>query len=123
MLLADGFEGAFIGVATRCGQPTLAVYSAHKCIKLLVERDGMTHEEALEYFNFNVVGGWVGEEPKALVLRLEELAPALLHVHLPLLGKLAQPALVQLEVLAGFRPRVRVVALARETVHLVAVLL
>lgn len=22
----------------------------------------MTHEEALEYFNFNVVGGWVGEE-------------------------------------------------------------
>ena len=62
MLLADGFEGAFIGVATRCGQPTLAVYSAHKCIKLLVERDGMTHEEALEYFNFNVVGGWVGEE-------------------------------------------------------------
>lgn len=62
MLLADGFEGAFIGVATRCGQPTLAVYSAHKCIKILVERDGMTHEEALEYFNFNVVGGWVGEE-------------------------------------------------------------
>jgi len=62
MLLADGFEGAFIGVATRCGQPTLAVYSANKCIKLLVERDGMTYEEAMEHFNFNVVGGWVGEE-------------------------------------------------------------
>ncbi len=34
MLLAYGFEGAFIGVATRCGQPTLAVYSSDKCINI-----------------------------------------------------------------------------------------
>jgi hypothetical protein len=62
MLLADGFEGAFIGVSTRCGQPTLAVYDANKCLQILIDRDDMTHEEALEYFNFNVIGAWVGEE-------------------------------------------------------------
>jgi hypothetical protein len=62
MLLADGFEGAFIGVATRCGQPTLAVYDANKCLQILIDRDDMNHEEALEYFNFNVIGAWVGDE-------------------------------------------------------------
>jgi hypothetical protein len=62
MLLADGFEGALIGVATRCGQPTLAVYDANKCLQILIDRDDMNHEEALEYFNFNVIGAWVGDE-------------------------------------------------------------
>tara|TARA_R100000935_G_scaffold40401_1_gene61933 strand:+ start:1158 stop:1418 length:261 start_codon:yes stop_codon:yes gene_type:complete len=62
MLLADGFEGAFIGVSTRCGQPTLAVYDANKCLQILIDRDEMTHDEALEYFNFNVIGAWVGDE-------------------------------------------------------------
>ena len=62
MLLADGFEGAFIGVSTRCGQPTLAVYDANKCLQILIDRDDMNHEEALEYFNFNVIGAWVGDE-------------------------------------------------------------
>tara|TARA_R100001377_G_scaffold62776_1_gene38557 strand:+ start:1338 stop:1598 length:261 start_codon:yes stop_codon:yes gene_type:complete len=62
MLLADGFEGAFIGVSTRCGQPTLAVYDANKCLQILIDRDDMTHDEALEYFNFNVIGAWVGDE-------------------------------------------------------------
>jgi hypothetical protein len=61
MLTADGFDKAFIGTATRCGQPTLAVYSVDKCIKILMKRDGMTNEEALEYFYYNVVGGWHGE--------------------------------------------------------------
>ena len=62
MLLADGFEGVFIGVSTRCGQPTLAVYDANKCLQILIHRDDMNHEEALEYFNFNVIGAWVGDE-------------------------------------------------------------
>ncbi len=75
MLLADGFEGAFIGVATRCGQPTLAVYSAHKCIKLLVERDGMTHEEAMEYFEYNTEGAWLGDRTPIFVIMKDLLTP------------------------------------------------
>ena len=27
-----------------------------------MKRDGMTHDEATEFFEFNVVGSWVGEE-------------------------------------------------------------
>ena len=67
MLLADGFEGAFIGVATRCGQPTLAVYSSDKCINILMKDYGMDEEMAREWFDFNVTGSWVGEETPLFV--------------------------------------------------------
>lgn len=59
-LLADGFEKAFVGVSRRCGQPDLATYSVSKCIAILMERDGMSYEDALEFFEFNVSGAWCG---------------------------------------------------------------
>ena len=67
LLLADGFEAALIGTGERCGQPTIAVYDREKCIELLMTRDGMTDEEAVEFFEFNVVGAWVGEQTPIFV--------------------------------------------------------
>jgi hypothetical protein len=61
VLLADGFESAFVGVASRAGQPLLAAYSYHRAVKVLMERDGMTYEDAVEWMEFNVVGAWAGE--------------------------------------------------------------
>ncbi len=72
ILLADGFEDALIGYAQRCGQPPLAVYDRRRCIDVLVERDGMTYEEAEEYFEFNVVGAWVGERTPLFLCGLDE---------------------------------------------------
>jgi len=59
-LWPDGFEDAYIGQARRCGQPALAAFSVRKCIEVLMVRDGMTWEEASEYFEFNVAGAWSG---------------------------------------------------------------
>lgn len=59
-LLADGFEDAFIGLSRRCGQPTLATYSVQKALRVLMDRDGMSEEDAIEFFEFNVVGAWMG---------------------------------------------------------------
>lgn len=59
-LLADGFEDALIGVGQQFNK-TLAVYDRQKCIEILMERDGMSDEEAVEYFEYNVTGAWVGE--------------------------------------------------------------
>jgi hypothetical protein len=71
ILLADGFDEAFIGIGTRCGQDTIAVYSRSKCIKKLM-RDGMSEEEASEYFDFNVSGAWVGDRTPLFVESLDE---------------------------------------------------
>jgi len=59
-LYADGFEDAIIGVG-RQFNTEVVVYDEDKCIKILMERDGMTDEEAEEFFEFNVVGAYVGE--------------------------------------------------------------
>ena len=60
VLLADGFESAFVGIARQFNK-CIAVYDYEKCIKILIERDGMTTDEAEEYFEFNVIGSYVGE--------------------------------------------------------------
>jgi hypothetical protein len=72
-LLADGFEDAIIGIAERCSQPALAVYDATKCIQILVDRDGMDHDEAEEFFIFNTLGAWVGEHTPLFMWPLASL--------------------------------------------------
>jgi len=68
-LLADGFEDALIGYGQRFSYP-VANYDYDKCLKILIERDGMEYDEALEFFDFNVVGAYVGEStPVYLILR------------------------------------------------------
>ena len=60
-LTADGFDDAIMGIGERCGQPTLVAYDRAKCIQILIDRDGMDYEEAVEFFEFNTVGAWAGE--------------------------------------------------------------
>ncbi len=71
-LWPDGFDDAYIGQARRCGQPTLAAFSVKKCIRILIDRDGMDYEEAVEFFEFNIVGAWMGEGTPVWIDDLEE---------------------------------------------------
>lgn len=56
-LKADGFDDAIIGV----DETTMRlIYSVSKCINILMQN--MNEEDALEYFNYNVSGSFVGEK-------------------------------------------------------------
>ena len=68
LLFADGFDGAMLGVVQRCGKPAIVVYDREKCIDLLVAQ-GMTEDEAEEYFSFNTEGAWLGERTPAYLTR------------------------------------------------------
>ena len=70
-LLMDGFDEALIGFSQRINEPLLAVYSYSKMMNSLMERDGMTDEEAMEYIDYNCVGAWVGEQTPIIVMPLE----------------------------------------------------
>lgn len=59
LLKADGFDDAVIGIATEYSEPRL-IYSVSKCLHIL-EKD-MSELEALEFFEFNVSGAYVGEK-------------------------------------------------------------
>lgn len=56
-LKADGFDSAVIGLDERSMR---LIYSVSKCLDILM--DDMTLEEAVEYFDFNVEGAYVGEQ-------------------------------------------------------------
>jgi hypothetical protein len=60
ILQADGLEDALIGICHQFGRPAVAAYDYDKVIEILMSQS-MTHEEAVEFFEFNIVGAWVGE--------------------------------------------------------------
>jgi hypothetical protein len=60
VLLADGLEDAFIGIGRQFNTP-IAVYSRSKAIQCFIDQ-GMTEDEAEEYFDFNTSGAWVGSQ-------------------------------------------------------------
>jgi len=60
IMTADGLDDAIIGVGERCGQPPVVVYNVTKVLEILEHRDGMTPDEAVEFFDFNIVGAWMG---------------------------------------------------------------
>jgi hypothetical protein len=58
-LIADGFNEAVVGVDMKSMR---LIYSVSKCLYILIQRDKMSEMEALEYFNFNVEGAYMGEQ-------------------------------------------------------------
>ena len=69
-LFADGFEDALVGYVEIFNK-LVAAYDRDKCIDILMIRDGMSSEEAVEYFDFNVTGSYVGENTPAFITTLE----------------------------------------------------
>lgn len=59
IILADGWESAFLGIGIQFNK-RVAVYDLGRIIKILVNRDQMTYEEAREYIDFNITGAYVG---------------------------------------------------------------
>jgi hypothetical protein len=60
------YEDALIGFTCGWGR-TRAVYEWGKCIEILMVRDGMTYEEALEWFERNTAGAYNGEHTPEIV--------------------------------------------------------
>ena len=51
------YAEAFLGVTD--DDPPRAVYSEEKVLDVLVKKDGMTYEEAIEFFDFNIRGAYI----------------------------------------------------------------
>jgi hypothetical protein len=56
----DYLDAAIVGVVRRIGLEAVC-YNTDKVIELLMEHDKMSYEDALEYFEYNMIGAWVGE--------------------------------------------------------------
>ena len=60
LMFADGFDEAIAGTIWD-GERTRVVYDTELILELLMGRSEMTYEEAVEYFDFNIAGSYMGE--------------------------------------------------------------
>ena len=79
ILLADGFEEAFVGIGNQHTKEPVAIYDREKCIEILVRRFSKSgrkdeddlYTEAVEYLDFNVTGSWVGDRTPIFMSSIE----------------------------------------------------
>ena len=71
-LKVDGHDDAIIGTGNSFGRTSVLIYDSEKIINKLMKRDKMTHEEAEEFFEFNIIGGWLGDQTPMFLTRIEE---------------------------------------------------
>lgn len=66
--IMNGYDDCIIGVCHRSGQETIVAYSYEKVIAKLMA-DGMTHEEAVEFFELNQLNMWMGKHTPCFIER------------------------------------------------------
>lgn len=60
LLFTDGHDDAILGIAERDGL-SLIVYDTARILRTLRRRDGISREEAEEFFEYNIAGSYMGE--------------------------------------------------------------
>jgi hypothetical protein len=61
-VLLDGLESAIIGIVEEFGNGRRILYSKPKILSILCERDSMTMEESEEFYDYNILGLYAGEQ-------------------------------------------------------------
>ena len=65
----DGFDGACIGWTDSWNgneRPVRLVYDANKMLEIL-EQEGMSEDDALDYFHHNIAGAYVGKSTPVII--------------------------------------------------------
>jgi hypothetical protein len=68
-MVADGLDDAIIGVDDN---NLKIVYDIDKVIDILI-KDGMDVDEAIEYYEYNIAGAYVGENTPSFIRLIREL--------------------------------------------------
>ena len=86
ILLLDGFDEAIIGSCERINLGPVVAYSVEKIIEILMKDmevseddleedetiEGRKYSDALEYFEYNIKGAWMGEFTPVFMTKLIE---------------------------------------------------
>jgi len=60
-LRMDGFNDCIEGVVERFGQPDIICYDKAKVLDKIIVESSCSYDEALEFYEFNQIGAWVGD--------------------------------------------------------------
>lgn len=70
MICFDGLDKAIVGRCERNGE-TFLVYDFERIILILMDRDGMGRDEAIDFFYFNIDGMRLGPEGPGFLRHME----------------------------------------------------
>ncbi|NBS88459.1 hypothetical protein EBS67_00375 [bacterium] len=85
VILYDGFDEALIGFGASYFNKPCAIYNYEKCIELIMKNDSacefqesdesdfLTYEDAIEYFEFNVIGMYVGDHTPIFMRKFDRM--------------------------------------------------
>ena len=57
----DGYDDCICGIVERFGMENVLLYDTDTIIEKMMSLDGMSYQEAMEYFDYNIKGAWMGE--------------------------------------------------------------
>ena len=69
-LIMDGYNDCVIGVLERFGMEPIVLYDKEKVIQKLIDDGCDSYEGALEYYEFNQLGAWIGDKTPGFLIRL-----------------------------------------------------
>tara|TARA_R110000737_G_scaffold302765_1_gene309899 strand:+ start:213 stop:518 length:306 start_codon:yes stop_codon:yes gene_type:complete len=72
-LIMDGYDDCAIGILERFGTEPIVLYDKGLVIQKLMDEGIPTYEEALEYYEFNQLGGFHGDQTPGFLVWLPEL--------------------------------------------------
>jgi hypothetical protein len=70
LLKLDGFDNCYLGIGETYGEPPALIYDYAQIIEHLQQQDGISQEEAEEYFEFNILGSYIGEKMPIFLNRI-----------------------------------------------------
>ena len=71
-LIMDGYNDCVVGILERFGMEPIVLYDKDKVIAKLIDEGCDSYEGALEYYHFNQLGGWHGDQTPGFLVRLPE---------------------------------------------------
>ncbi len=71
-LVMDGYDDCVIGILERFGMEPIVLYDKDKIIDKLIDGDCDGYEGAVEYYEFNQLGAWVGDKTPGFLVRLPD---------------------------------------------------
>ena len=71
-LVMTGYEDCAIGILERFGMEPIVLYDKNKVIDKLIADGCDDYEGALEFYEFNQLGGWHGDKTPGFLVRLPE---------------------------------------------------
>lgn len=69
-LIMTGYDDCVTGILERFGMEPIVLYDKKKVIQQLMDEGCDGYQEALEYYEFNQVGGWHGDKTPGFLVAL-----------------------------------------------------